>query len=96
MNQIFHVTRDDIKLGRKGSAIFCPIAVCLSNATGTSWFVYFVHSRNAIGKWYDNSDALRDWIADFDKGKEVNPIEIWVNDETLQIGKMPDSVKLGI
>lgn len=80
------VDEERIAQGRQWSAAECPVALALNSITGHRWFVGWTYARerfdfsNPHPHVYYNSAELTMWIAMYDKGMEVKPIEIRIND----------------
>lgn len=70
------VTAEHIAAGRRFHRCECPIALAIKECTGEPWIVY--HSR--IDRIFGSlilalPDVARKFIADFDGGRPVQPIE---------------------
>lgn len=72
------VTREDIEKGVPESDELCPVALAVKRLFGFDW-VYvgiggcFIDIDNSEGKRFSLPIEARDFIRDFDNGKEVNP-----------------------
>lgn len=74
---IIKVTEQDIERGSRVFSDHCPVALAINRATGRHAIVY--HHAIKIGELsrieYPVPDKVREFIQDFDSGKEVQPFE---------------------
>jgi len=70
------ITARHIANGKPRDCTFCPVAVALEEATGHEWIVTSETCTYSVGSLVLALPAeVRQFIADFDAGKSVKPME---------------------
>ena len=88
---LVEVTQENINQGLRNSFGSCPVAVAMGESSLENVRVIgqFIHYENNLSllqpytKTIKTESLLREWIFDFDRGEEVFPIQIEVDEEAL-------------
>lgn len=80
------VTEQDIKDGKPGQCVYCPIAIALKRETGWIWSVMYYSADTLLGPFHRAimPPAAQSWIEDFDNNESVYPFSF-----DLDVGDLP-------
>ena len=81
------VKEEHLLHGKRGDGRTCPVALAVEGAFGAEVTVGNEHLFLRRGDAYGLNTFtrlptwLRWWISDFDKGRDVDPIDFWIDDD---------------
>lgn len=71
-----NVTEDHIKRGKRGSVLYCPIALAIAEQTGKKPSVgSIIRLENGETEWYAASERAIEFMDRFDTGDPAKPVK---------------------